>query len=186
MATKTSHSTASTKKKAPLRSESENLTGMDIIEAIKQDHKDLKTLLKVMKDEDSTIAQKDSAYKKFSALLKSHASSEEKALYAKCIDEKGMSVETNEAYVEHELAALLMKSIEATDENDRRAAQIQVLAENVEHHIDEEENDFLPDVKKEFDKNERIKMAQEFLRLRKNSQKETGKQYSGVLAESLH
>lgn len=186
MTTKVTHTSARAKKNTISQSISEEFMGIDIIEAIKEDHKDLKKHLKIMKDKDSSISEKDAAYKKFSVLLKSHAPSEEKALYAKCIAAGDMGVETNEAYVEHQLATLLMKSIDGTKDSERRAAQIKVLAESVEHHIEEEEGDFLPGVKKEFGEEERIEMAAEFLRLRRASQKKMGKENAGVLGQSLH
>ena len=96
------------------------------------------------------------------------------------------SVETNEAYVEHEMATLLMKAIESNKDGDRREAQMKVLAESVEHHVEEEESEFLKDVKKDFSSDELQDMASEFIKLRKKSQKETGKDFSGILGKRLH
>jgi hemerythrin-like domain-containing protein len=189
MPTKTTHTGSLTRKKIPASEKratekQRTVEGVDVIQAIERDHEDLKRFIEIMKDEDSTIAQKDAAYRKFSALLKSHSVSEEKAVYAKCLSEGDMGVETHEAYVEHEVATLLMKSIEATRDKERRAAQIKVLAESVEHHIEEEEEDFLPEVKKQFDSEERAQMAEEFLRLRKASQKGATSGSAGVLEQS--
>ena len=54
----------------------------------------------------------------------------------------------NEADEEHHVAKVLIAELDRTGkENDHRDAKFTVLAENVRHHIKEEENEMLPKVK---------------------------------------
>ena len=46
---------------------------------------------------------------------------------------------------------------------------MKVLAELVEHHIEEEESDLLPDFKKRSEKEERIALGAEFLEAKRNT-----------------
>ena len=55
-----------------------------------------------------------------------------------------------EAYVEHDSAKLLMAEIEAGngETDDFFDAKVQVLSEQIEHHVEEEEKDLFPKVRK--------------------------------------
>lgn len=182
----------STEKSTPKRSRrgaaprADRAGSIDIVEAILRDHEDLKRFIETMKDEDAAFDEKEEAYRAFSALLKSHAPSEEKALYEPCLKKKDLGLKTNESFVEHEVATLLMGAIDKAKDGDRKAAEIKVLAEAVEHHIEEEEGEFLPEIAKAFGKAKREEMGMEFLRLRKRSQKEVSSDNAGILERSVH
>lgn len=156
-----------------------------IVEAILEDHQDLKKFIPIMKDEDATHQEKKKAFLLFSNLLKSHASSEEKVLYTACTKTDDLEVHVQEGFVEHQLATLLMKSIPTTKDKDRWSAQVKVLAEMVEHHIEEEEGEFLPKVQSTFSKEDKNTMALEFIALRKRSQKDVSEDNAGILAENM-
>ncbi len=191
MTTKSTAKSAPSKKKAVLsrlaarKGERKEKT-MDLVAAIKRDHKDLKRFLKTMKDETAAPAEKRSVVEKFVELLKSHAPSEETALYARCVDNAKLSSFAHEGYVEHEIASALMKAIDGTSEQKRWVAEVKVLAEAVEHHIEEEESDFLPKVKKAFSAAEYAEMSRAFLTLREKSQPTTAGQNAGALAAVTH
>jgi len=153
----------------------------DLIKAIKDDHKDLKKFIKTMKSDDATDAKKHEAAEHFMSLLKSHAPSEEKALYERCLEVPKLRVMADEGYVEHHMADALMKKISSTRNHDRWLAEVKVLGEIVEHHIKEEEEEFLPKVKKHFRAKKKEDMASKFLALRKRSQKKVTDDNAGVL-----
>jgi hemerythrin superfamily protein len=156
----------------------------DLVKAIKDDHKDLRKFIGVMKDEDATHAEKKEATRGFMSLLKSHSSSEEKALYARCLKVAKLRVMADEGYVEHHVAAALMKTMPATRNQDRWTAQVKVLAELVEHHIEEEEKDLLPEVERAFAETKQEKMAHEFVALRRRSQRNVSDENAGVLKQA--
>ncbi len=153
----------------------------DLIKAIKDDHKDLKKFIEVMKDDEARFLEKKEATKEFVSLLKSHAPSEEKALYQLCLRASELRMMADEGYIEHGVAANLMKTMPKSSDRDRWGAQVKVLAELVEHHIEEEESEFLPQVEKIFGEKKKEKMAQKFYKLRKNSQRHVTSENSGVL-----
>lgn len=157
----------------------------DIVQAIKDDHKDLRKFGKILKSEDSSLKEKKEAYKCFSSLLKSHSKSEEKAVYELCLKVKDLKLETNEGYIEHHVADSLMKEISATKKEDKWCAQVKVLAEVVEHHADEEEKEFLPKISKDFDEKQQNQMSAKFIQLREKSQTNFSDENAGVLAK-LH
>lgn len=157
----------------------------DIVQAIKDDHEDLRKFGKILKSEDSSDAEKKEAYKNFSTLLKSHASSEEKAVYQVLLGVKDLKLEANEGFVEHAIADTLMKNIASTRNKDKWEAQVKVLAEVVEHHADEEEKEMLPKITKDFEEKEQDQMSSKFIQLRERSQSNVTEDNAGVLAKVL-
>ncbi len=154
----------------------------DIVKALKEDHKELRTLGETLKSEDASDSEKKEAYKNFSSLLKSHSKSEEKAVYAKCCPIDELTQEAEEGYIEHKIADNLMKDIATTRNSDKWNAMVKVLAEVVEHHADEEEKELLPKVKKHFEKDEQAQMSHQFIALREKSQKDITEDNAGILA----
>lgn len=75
-----------------------------------------------------------------------------------------------------------MRSIDTTKDKARWTAEAKVLAELVQHHIDEEESDFLPAIEKEFARTEQEEMTEKFMNLRTRSQKGTHRNNLGVLS----
>lgn len=56
--------------------------GMDIIDAILEDHEPLKELIEIMKDSEKPFDQRLDAFEEFAPLLIAHAKPEEETLYA--------------------------------------------------------------------------------------------------------
>ena len=140
--------------------------GSDIIDLILEHHKPLKQLIKTMKSEDATYTQKKKAFKEFAPTLIAHAKPEEKAWYKDLKSECDMNVEGIEGDVEHGIADRLCKEISRTSQKDIFLAKVKVLAEVVEHHIKEEEEDLLPEYKRNSDADERKRVGKRYLSLR--------------------
>lgn len=157
-----------------------------LIEEIEDDHKDLKKFIEVLKDEDASFKERKEAYKSFAQLLKSHASSEEKAVYDICLKVEDLKQQAHEAYLEHTIAENLLKTIPSIREETKWCAYSKVLAELVEHHIEEEEGEFLPSLKKQIEAQKQEQMAEEFLTLRQKSQRDFSEENGGVLARMTH
>ena len=140
--------------------------GGEIIEFIKRDHKPLKELISVMKDPKAKMAEKKPVFKKFQSLLLRHAHAEEQSLYIELKSRKDLRLDGVEGDVEHALADGLMEEIDSIqNDNDTWMAKVKVLAEVVEHHIEEEEDDMLKKVRKEFDLQMRTEIGEEYERL---------------------
>jgi hemerythrin superfamily protein len=133
--------------------------GADIIELILRDHKPLKALIKTMKSERATYRQKKAAFNEFAPTLIAHAKPEERTWYKNMKSQDDMKVEGLEGDVEHGLADQLCRELKRTKDNDMFEAKVKVLAELVEHHIEEEEEDMLPSFKRKSTKEERAKLG---------------------------
>ena len=136
----------------------------DIIDLILKDHIPLKELIAVLKNPDTEFSTKHRAFNEFAPLFTSHAESEQKSLYSRMKDENALREEAFEGDVEHALATQLIDEVQnSMDDQDQWMAKVKVLAEIVEHHIDEEETEMFKKVKKEFDAETRYVMGQEYL-----------------------
>lgn len=139
----------------------------DIVDLILQDHKPIKELLEVLKDSAVEFTEKRSTFEEFMPMLKNHAEPEQETLYVRMKDENGLREDAFEGDVEHALAAQLMEelTLEPEDE-DIWMAKVKVLAELVEHHIVEEEDEMLKQVRKEIDADTRYVIGQDYLNMR--------------------
>lgn len=138
----------------------------DIVSVILEDHKSLKELIKVMKDSEEFPQERVAAFEEFVPLLTAHAKPEEEILYAFLRKNEELKEEVCEGEVEHEIADQLVEEIKRTTDLDMKAAKVKVLAELVEHHIEEEEEDLLPDYRKQSESSERSKLGNDFLDLK--------------------
>ena len=137
-----------------------SVTQKDIIDLIVEDHKPLKKLIKVMKDSDASLPERRAAFNEFFPLLTAHARSEEIVLYKAMKEQVSLREEAYEGDVEHALATQVMDDVMDATDVDVWGAKVKVLAELVEHHIKEEENDHLPDFRKVSSKEHRISLGQ--------------------------
>jgi hypothetical protein len=138
----------------------------DIVNIILEDHKPLKELIEIMKDSEKPYAQRLAAYREFAPTLIAHAKPEEEILYTFMKGNEELKEAGCEGEVEHILADQLVEEIKRTDDEDMQSAKIKVLAELVEHHIEEEEEELLPDFEKEANAATRSRMGNRFLELK--------------------
>ena len=145
---------------------SSNEDHYDIIDLIKEDHKPLKKLIKIMKDTDQDFDERKSAFKEFAPLLTVHAKAEERVLYECLKDDEDLREKGFEGEIEHNLAELMVEQSRRTRDEDVWTAKAKILAELVEHHIEEEEDDILPSYKKSSEKEERERLGEAYLYLK--------------------
>lgn len=138
----------------------------DLVNIILEDHKPLKELVEVMKDSEVSAEERFNAFQEFAPILISHSKPEEDVLYTFMKKNKELREEGFEGEVEHQIADQLVEEIKRTSDNDLRSARIKVLAELVEHHIEEEEEELLPDFKKNSKPEERMQMGNRFLQMK--------------------
>src|SRR5688572_7900885 len=122
-------------------------TKTDAIELLKEDHKKVKDLFEQFEKADGK-AQKKSVADMALRELNLHAAVEEEIFYPAVrpdLEEEIM----NEADEEHHVAKVLIAELEGMDGGESHyEAKFLVLAENVKHHIKEEEGEMLPEAKK--------------------------------------
>jgi len=117
----------------------------DALQLLRDDHKRVKDLFSRFEAEDDARAKGEIARKALTELA-IHADIEEKVFYpalrAEADAEEHLMDEADE---EHHVAKLLMAELRRMKPNGGRFdAKFTVLAENVKHHIDEEESEMLP------------------------------------------
>jgi hemerythrin superfamily protein len=120
----------------------------DAIALLKEDHR---TVEKLFKDFESAKGEgrKEKLARQICLELTVHTAIEEQIFYPACegkIEEDLLK----EAYVEHDAAKLLIAEIEAGngESDDFFDAKVQVLSEQIEHHVEEEEKELFPKARK--------------------------------------
>jgi len=118
------------------------------ITLLKEDHRKVKDLFDQFEDA-SSASQKHKIAKEAIQELKIHAAIEEEIFYPtvrqNIEDEENIM---NEAQEEHHVAKVLIAELDALESFDETyEAKFIVLAENVRHHIKEEEGNMFPEAK---------------------------------------
>ena len=112
---------------------------MDPFALLKSDHDKVSELFERI--EAASGQAKVDIFKKIQSELEVHTHVEEKILYPALRNAEETRDITLEAYEEHQVVKDLLAELAAGEPNDRWDAKLTVLKENVEHHVDEEEND---------------------------------------------
>lgn len=122
---------------------------MNAIELLKSQHREVETLFKQLEDlGEGAAAEKKEIFATIALKLSVHAAIEEKIFYpeGEAVDEDT----TLEAYEEHDVVKALLSKISKTRPTDKTfMAKVTVLKEVVEHHVEEEENEYFPECEKE-------------------------------------
>jgi hemerythrin-like domain-containing protein len=125
---------------------------MDAIALLKQDHQSVKQLFREFEGLGNRVhVSKQQVVTQALQELEIHAAMEEEIFYP-AVDAKatkdGKKL-VDEAVEEHHVVKVLMGELQALPPEDERFdAKFTVLIENVEHHIEEEESELLPDAAK--------------------------------------
>ena len=127
---------------------------MDAIKLLKNDHEEVRTLLRQLEETTSRgVKKRTELVSRIAALLKAHTTIEEEIFYpafksagAKGDDDKMYF----EALVEHRAAGeLVLPDLLGTEvASEKFSGRAKVLKELVEHHADEEEKEMFPRAKK--------------------------------------
>jgi len=120
---------------------------MDAIEMLESQHREVEALFsRIGKARDA--AKKTALFEELADKLAMHAAIEEHHFYP--------------AVKAKRTEDILLESLEEIDADDETFdAKIKVLEEQVSHHVEEEETDLFPKVKKLFDKDQREAIGQE-------------------------
>ena len=117
--------------------------GGDAISLLKKDHDNVKDIFDRFEKSDDREVKRELAQQALTE-LKVHTTLEEELFYPAIRQESGDDL-INEADEEHHVAKMLIAELEQMDSaEDHYDAKVRVLAENVRHHIREEENEIFP------------------------------------------
>lgn len=113
---------------------------MDAFELLKADHRKVEELFSQL--ESASGKQKLQVFEQIKTELELHTHIEEKIFYPALEEPEETHDLTLEAYEEHDVVKKLLKELgRAKTANDEWEAKAKVLQENVEHHVEEEENE---------------------------------------------
>lgn len=127
---------------------------MNAIKFLKSQHREVEALFKKIeatKDRPATYKDRRALVTEISNKLILHTKIEETILYpkAKKVDDDM----TLEAYEEHDCVKSVIKKLAKTRTNDETfMAKVTVLKELVEHHVEEEEETYFPELEKAWSK----------------------------------
>lgn len=120
----------------------------DAIAVLKEDHREVEKLFKQFEDAKGD-GRKETLARKICLELSIHTKIEEEIFYPAC-DGKVEEDLLKEAFVEHDAAKVLIAEIEAANgqSDEYFDAKVQVLSEEIDHHVEEEEKELFPKVRK--------------------------------------
>ena len=127
---------------------------MDALRLLKKDHDDVKKLLK---DLDATteraVKTRQDLFERLRFSLTVHEQMEEAVLYPALKEHAEAKDIVLEAYEEHDVVNTILGELEQTPFDDETwHAKLTVMRENLEHHIEEEEDEMFGQVRQLFDK----------------------------------
>jgi hemerythrin-like domain-containing protein len=129
---------------------------MDAISLLKDDHSKLKKLLTEL---DGTtergVKTRQDLFAKVKQELTVHETIEEEIFYPALKEHPKTKEIVLEAYEEHHVVDTVMAEIEGVPFDDETwGAKLTVMKENIEHHIEEEENEMFKQARQVFDESE--------------------------------
>jgi hemerythrin superfamily protein len=135
---------------------------VDAITFLKSDHRDVEKLFKAFEmSGDKAFRTKRKIVDDIIRALSQHAVIEEQFFYPsvrRAVPEASSDV--LEGIEEHHVAKWLLSELVSLDpKNERFVAKVTVLMENVRHHVQEEERDLFPQVRKAMGRNELLKLG---------------------------
>lgn len=124
---------------------------MNAIELLKQDHDKVDKLFQKVKAEEGDTRE---IFEKIRVELEVHTQVEEQIFYPYLMENGDEELQkiTKEGLQEHHQAKILLREIEnLSDESDTLDPKLQVLMEDIAHHVQEEEGEMFPLVEEQFD-----------------------------------
>lgn len=129
---------------------------MDALTLLKTDHDKVKGMLdKLDKTTERAEVTRTDGLQALKAELTVHETIEEEILYPALMEFAKTKDITLEAFEEHHVVDTIMAELEGTDVADETwAAKLTVMKENLEHHIEEEEDDMFKKARQVMDEGE--------------------------------
>jgi hemerythrin superfamily protein len=138
-----------------VESRTSNGYAQDILALLKADHQQVKRLFKDVLERDDDDPQRGEIADQIAHALEIHAQAEEATLYTALKDAAVSQGEDDaregvvEAYVEQDGVKDLIAKLRATDPSDEKfRAILQVMSEQVAHHVEEEEGDLFREARR--------------------------------------
>jgi hemerythrin-like domain-containing protein len=143
-------------------------TGMDAISLLEEDHRKMKKLLSALESTtERGVKTREELFATVEDELTVHETIEEEIFYPALKEHPKTKEIALEAYEEHHVVDMVMAEIEDVPYDDETwGAKFKVMKENIEHHIEEEENEMFKQARQVFEEDE-LESLGEQMRLRK-------------------
>jgi hemerythrin-like domain-containing protein len=143
-------------------------TGMDAISLLEEDHRKMKKLLSELESTtERGLKTREDLFATVKDELTVHENIEEEIFYPALKEHPKTKEIALEAYEEHHVVDMVMAEIEDVPYDDETwGAKFKVMKENIEHHIEEEENEMFKQARQVFEEDELEALGEE-MRLRK-------------------
>ena len=123
---------------------------MDAIELLKADHDKVDRLFQKVKATEESEHQ--ALFEKIKAELEVHTHIEETIFYPKLKEEEELKDIVLEGIEEHHQAKIFLRELSnLVEDSNKFEPKLKVLMEDIQHHVQEEEGEMFPKVKKIFD-----------------------------------
>jgi hemerythrin-like domain-containing protein len=137
------------------------------LEMLKEDHRKVAELFSQAEAAQSE-AQRRKLFEQIKTELEAHAHLEETAFYPTLKQRDELKDLVLEALEEHKQVKTLLREIENLVEGSEKFdAKLKVLKDNVEHHVEEEENEMFQKIRQVFQREELEQLGQELADTRK-------------------
>jgi hemerythrin-like domain-containing protein len=140
-----------------------------LMDILKEHHTEMKKHTKVLQSEDCYLAAKKQAFEDLIPILRSHAEAEEKIVYAFMKADEDLAPLAIEGREEHHLADLLAGKVAKCSDSEKWVAEAKVLADLIEHHVEEEEEEIFPELESMLSHERSARMASEYLHIFEDS-----------------
>ncbi|SDB40322.1 Hemerythrin HHE cation binding domain-containing protein [Desulfonatronum thiosulfatophilum] len=143
---------------------------------LKKDHDEQRELTKKFKQAENSSEWKK-LFQEIKKDLKPHVKGEEASVFQrlKHSDDREIRLETLEKLQEHDVMERLLEEAQNSDQDSEEFwAKVKVMLEINEHHIDEEEEETFPTMKKQFSEDELDELLNSFNQEKEKVKKEIG------------
>ena len=142
---------------------------MDALDLIKQDHKRLRKLLDETLEAEGPEREQRMDFRLTE--LVAHERMEEEFLYPRLREETKARDTVLEGYEEHHVADVLLDELlDVPPDTDLWKAKLKVLKENVEHHMDEEEDELFKGARAVLDRDELKRLGERMEQIKRSAE----------------
>lgn len=136
---------------------------MDIYQRLEQDHDRQRDLAARLAETSGDSEDRRQLWEAFKAEAEAHANAEEQTFYATLIENPDTQEKARHSVSEHKTASDLIEKLSELDMSSGNWLQtFQTLKDELEHHIEEEENEVFPKARSVISDDEATRLADEF------------------------
>jgi iron-sulfur cluster repair protein YtfE (RIC family) len=144
---------------------------MDVLEFLTDEHDEAKAVFKKLEKAEGAEASR--LFDRLKSMLSLHEELEETYFYPQLKQEETAKELILEGYQEHHVMDVLIDEISKLKPSaEEWEPKIKVLQENTEHHIEEEEDELFPKVRKIWDADKRLRVGRQMQEMKAKRQKE--------------